>query len=61
MNHAAAAKSLRARMGSAWTTESMSWLKSNYPDGVLEDQLDAIVQQLQAPARPGLRIVGGTL
>lgn len=60
MSHAAAAKALRARMGSAWTAESMAWLKSNYPDGVLEDQLDAIVQQLQAPVRPGLRIVGGT-
>lgn len=60
MSHAAAAKALRARMGSTWTAESMAWLKSNYPDGVLEDQLDAIVQQLQAPVRPGLRIVGGT-
>ncbi|WP_275629834.1 DDE-type integrase/transposase/recombinase [Pseudomonas sp. 273] len=59
MSHAAAAKALRARMGSAWTAESMAWLKSNYPDGVHEDQLDAIVQQLQVPVRPGLRIVGG--
>ncbi|WP_430318046.1 DDE-type integrase/transposase/recombinase [Pseudomonas nitroreducens] len=60
MSHAAAAKALRARMGADWTAESLSWLKSNYPDGVLEEQLDTIVQQLQAPARPGLRIVGGT-
>ncbi|MBG6289687.1 transposase family protein [Pseudomonas nitroreducens] len=60
MSHAAAAKVLRARMGADWTAESLSWLKSNYPDGVLEEQLDTIVQQLQVPARPGLRIVGGT-
>ena len=38
----------------------MLWLKSNHPDGVLEDQLDSIVEQLQAaPSRPALRVVGG--
>ncbi|NMZ73425.1 transposase family protein [Pseudomonas nitroreducens] len=60
MSHAAAAKALRARMGADWNAESLSWLKSNYPSGVLDSELDAIVQQLQAPVRPGLRIVGGT-
>lgn len=60
MTHVAAAKALRARLGDAWTAESLAWLKSNYPDGVPEDQLDAIVIKLRTPARPGLRVVGGT-
>ncbi|HHG4749879.1 TPA: integrase [Pseudomonas aeruginosa] len=59
MNHVEAATRLCARLGDAWTVESMAWLKKTYPEGVAEDQLDAIVQQLQEPARPALRIVGG--
>ncbi|MNE33672.1 hypothetical protein D3C80_1273570 [compost metagenome] len=59
LSHVEAAKALRARMGD-WNTERMAWLKTNYPNGVPEEQLDAIVQQLQAPVRPSLRVVGGT-
>lgn len=59
LSHIEAAKALRARMGS-WNAERMAWLKTNYPNGVPEEQLDAIVQQLQAPVRPSLRVVGGT-
>ncbi|WP_236095553.1 hypothetical protein [Pseudomonas aeruginosa] len=60
MNHVEAATRLCVRLGDAWTMESMAWLKKTYPDGVAEDQLDAIVQQLQAvPSRPALRVVGG--
>lgn len=59
LNRIELAKALRARLGSAWTPVSMEWLKANYPDGAMEEQLDAIVAQLQAPARPGLRLVGG--
>lgn len=59
LNRIELAKALRARLGAAWTPESMEWLKANYPDGAMEEQLDAIVAQLQAPARPGLRLVGG--
>ncbi|QZP26195.1 DDE-type integrase/transposase/recombinase [Pseudomonas mosselii] len=59
LSHVEAAKLLRAQLGNAWTADSMAWLKSNYPNGVPEDQLDAIAQQLRMPARPGLRIVGG--
>ncbi|CAB5521150.1 Integrase core domain [Pseudomonas putida] len=59
LSHVEAAKLLRGQMGSAWTAESMAWLKTNYPNGVPEDQLDAITQQLRMPARPGLRVVGG--
>ncbi|WP_256815370.1 MULTISPECIES: DDE-type integrase/transposase/recombinase [Pseudomonas] len=59
LSHVEAAKLLRGQMGSAWGADSMAWLKANYPDGVPEDQLDAITQQLRAPARPGLRVVGG--
>lgn len=59
LNHIEAAKQLRARLGDAWTSESMAWLKETYPNGVPEDQLDAITHQLRKPARPGLRVVGG--
>lgn len=59
LNHIEAAKQLRARLGKAWTAETMAWLKENFPNGVPEDQLDAIAQQLRTPARPGLRVVGG--
>lgn len=59
LNHIEAAKQLRARLGDAWTAESMAWLKENHPNGVPEDQLDAITHQLRKPARPGLRVVGG--
>ncbi|PKF70417.1 integrase [Pseudomonas fluvialis] len=59
LNRIELAKALRARLGATWTPESMEWLKANYPDGAMEEQLDAIVAQLQTPARPGLRLVGG--
>jgi hypothetical protein len=59
LNHIEAAKQLRARLGDVWTSNSMSWLKENYPNGVPEEQLDAITHQLRKPARPGLRVVGG--
>jgi hypothetical protein len=59
LSHVEAAKLLRAQLGSAWTADSMAWLKTSYPNGVPEDQLDAIAQQLRMPARPGLRVVGG--
>lgn len=59
LSHVEAAKLLRAQLGSAWTADSMAWLKTSYPNGVPEDQLDAITQQLRMPARPGLRVVGG--
>jgi len=60
LSHVAAAKLLRNRMGDAWTSESLAWLKSNWPDGVPEEQLDAIASQLVRPVRAGLRVVGGT-
>lgn len=54
-----AAKALRARMGSAWNAEHLATLKADYPNGVPEAELDAIHTRLTAPARPGLRLVGG--
>ncbi|MDZ7887731.1 MAG: DDE-type integrase/transposase/recombinase [Pseudomonas sp.] len=58
MTHVAAAKLLRARVP-AWSAESMVWLKSNYPNGVPEADLDGVAATLNKPARPGLRVVGG--
>jgi predicted DNA-binding transcriptional regulator AlpA len=58
MTHVAAAKLLRPRVP-AWSAESMVWLKSNYPNGVPEADLDSIATALNKPTRPGLRVVGG--
>ncbi|WP_213664280.1 DDE-type integrase/transposase/recombinase [Stutzerimonas stutzeri] len=59
LTYVEAAKILRARLGSSWSADSLAWLKTEYPNGVPEAELDAIVSRLQAPARPGLRLVGG--
>jgi len=59
LSYVEAAKVLRARLGASWSADSLAWLKSEYPNGVPEAELDSIVSRLQAPARPGLRLVGG--
>lgn len=58
LSHVAAAKALRSSVKS-WSAESMTYLKTHYPDGVPEDQLDTIAAALNKPARAGLRVVGG--
>lgn len=58
LSHVAAAKLLRSKVNN-WSGESMAWLKTNYPDGVPEAELDNIAANLNKPARPGLRVVGG--
>lgn len=58
MTHVAAAKLLRGRVPS-WSADSMAWLKSHYPNGVPEADLDSIATALNKPTRPGLRVVGG--
>ena len=42
-----------------WSADSLAWLKTNYPDGVPEAELETIAATLNKPARPGLRVVGG--
>lgn len=61
LTHIEAAKLLRRRLGSKWSAESLAWLKVEYPEGVPEADLDAIVNRLQEPQakRPSLRLVGG--
>lgn len=58
LSHVAAAKLLRSRVNN-WSGESMAWLKTQYPNGVPEAQLDDVAAALNKPARPGLRVVGG--
>lgn len=60
LNHVQAAKRLHGRLGNAWRGgEHFQWLQQRYPDGVPEDQLEAIAEALtQRPAAP-LRLVGG--
>lgn len=59
LNRIELAKALRAELGDAWTPAHMTWLKTHYPEGAPVDELQTIKQALQAPARPGLRVVGG--
>lgn len=58
LTHVAAAKALRCKVRS-WSADSLTWLKTNFPDGVPEAELDSIAANLNKPARPGLRVVGG--
>lgn len=58
LTHVAAAKVLRSKVRN-WSAESLAWLKTNYPDGVPEADLETIAATLNKPARPGLRVVGG--
>lgn len=58
-----AAKTLRNRLGAAYTPQVFADLSRDWPEGVPEDQLDAIAQRLAAPAdqaeAPRLRAIGG--
>lgn len=58
LTHAAAAKKLAASLAGVWNgAEHFAWLKQRYPDGVPEDELGNIAQQLQqAPVAP-LRLI----
>lgn len=58
LTHVAAAKALRGKVKN-WSADSLAWLKTHYPDGVPEAELDIIAATLNTPARPGLRVVGG--
>lgn len=58
-----ACKRLRTSLGDAYTPEVYGWVASRWPDGVPEDQLDAIAAQFapreQSATAAGLRVVGG--
>jgi hypothetical protein len=58
LSHVEAAKQLRAKVA-GWDAEKMAWLKGRYPEGVPEEQLEAIAAEMNRPARPVLSVVGG--
>lgn len=49
LSHVEAAKLLRPRLGNLWTTDTFGWLQQRYPEGVLEEQLDAVEAELKRP------------
>jgi hypothetical protein len=53
LNHVDAAKLLKAKLGDAWTADRFQWLAQRFPEGVPQDQLDAIAAELSGP-RAGL-------
>jgi transposase InsO family protein len=59
LNLAQAAKSLRGRMGNKWKPEYFAWLEQRFSNGVPEDQLDSIIEQLTKPQTQALKVVGG--
>lgn len=58
LTHLQAAKSLRNSMSDAWQPEHFQWLQKNYPNGIQEDELQSVEQQLRNP-KPSLKVVGG--
>ncbi|NNJ15478.1 transposase family protein [Pseudomonas putida CSV86] len=59
-SHVEAAKILRPRLGALWSSETFGWLQQRYPQGVPQDQLDAIESELKRPvevARAPLTLV----
>ncbi len=55
LSHVEAAKVLRPRLGDLWTAQTFGWLQQRYPEGVLEEQLDAVEAELNRPAEVLLR------
>lgn len=52
LSHVDAAKQIKPRVESAggeWTADRFRWLQQRYPDGVPQEQLDAIVAELTGP------------
>ncbi|HCA23629.1 MAG TPA: integrase [Pseudomonas sp.] len=59
LTHFAAAKRVMGQFPE-WGKEHFAALKAGYPDGVLETELDAVVEAIRAAlARPKLSVVGG--
>jgi hypothetical protein len=68
LSHVEAAKQLKRQLGEAYTPQVYGWLTQRFPDGVPEDQLDAVAAQFAAPPAAindadapvmGLRVVAG--
>ncbi|PTT94744.1 integrase, partial [Pseudomonas sp. HMWF005] len=49
LSHVEAAKLLRPRLGNLWTADTFVWLQQRYPEGVPEEQLDAVEAELKRP------------
>lgn len=49
LSHVEAAKLLRPRLGNLWTAQTFGWLQQRYPEGVPEEQLDAVEAELKRP------------
>ncbi len=60
LNHVQAATRLRALVGSSWTAEHFAWLAQRYPNGVQEDALQGIADEIKGGKQmTALRAVGG--
>ena len=58
LNHVAAGKKVSDRIGNSWVPrEHMKWLKQRYPDGVPEDDIPSICEQLEQQKAEPLRLI----
>lgn len=58
LTHLEMAKALRIRMGDDWKPAFFTQIQQQYPQGVQEEELAQVEQQLRSP-RPALKVVGG--
>jgi transposase InsO family protein len=49
LTHVEAAKLLRVRLAEGWSGDAFVWLQQRYPQGVPQDELDAIEAELKRP------------
>lgn len=50
LSHVEAAKLLRPRLGNLWSAQTFGWLLTRFPEGVPQEQIEAVEAELRRPA-----------
>lgn len=50
LSHVEAAKLLRPRLGNLWSAQTFGWLLTRFPEGVPQEQIEAVEAELKRPA-----------
>jgi hypothetical protein len=59
LSHVEAAKLLRPRLGHLWSAETFGWLLTRFPEGVPQEQLEAVEAELRRPVEVMRHTIGG--
>ncbi|CAH0144913.1 hypothetical protein [Pseudomonas brassicacearum] len=51
LSHVEAAKLLRPRLGNLWSAQMFGWLLTRFPEGVPQEQIEAVEAELKRPAK----------